>query len=208
MDFSSRFSIYDFFSIVIPGLLILILLSCLCGYLPVCCKVVNNFWFISLILILSYFIGLLWHRLLELIFFKYRNNAQHISEQYKKLHKTEIGKELKAEEITNKYYEAYYFLMEKNCLNNIPNLEIKVAFIKNVVGIIPFYIISLIHCDNTIYHFFKTHFCSTLGIVILLMIIFIGLVFLLIYYQNKIYYLVWEGNKYIIQNNKKVEETT
>ncbi|HNY62105.1 MAG TPA: hypothetical protein PLH70_00210 [Bacteroidales bacterium] len=197
MDFSSKFSVYDFFSILVPGLLISVIIFLLSGNFPISSEVSNNFWFVSIILFLSYLIGLLWHRLLDLCFYRFRNNARLISEQYKKLYNKEIGKELVTEEIHDKYYKAYYFLMKKNSLNNIPNLEIKVAFIRNIIGVIPFYIAILVHCDNMIYKFVKTYFNNTLGLVIILIILFIGLFWLLFYYQNKIYYLVWEGKKYL-----------
>jgi hypothetical protein len=206
MNLSSKITAYDFFAMLIPGLLILILLGNFSGNLPFNCEIATNVWFIIFFLILSYLIGLLWNKLSEFIFCKFRNCEYFIKQQYDKI-KLEYGKTSSKEiseevdkDIKHKYYKAYYSLMKKNCLNNIPVLEAQVAFIRNLLILIPFYIITFIHCDNAIYTFIKSQLHNTLGLVILLLIMLASMFYLLFQLQNKIYYLVWEGNKYLTEN--------
>jgi hypothetical protein len=203
MDLSSKLTMYDFFAMVIPGLLILLLFRCIVGcYLSLNCEMVNNGWFIVFVLIFSYLIGLLWNKFMELFFCKFRNCNFFIKQQYNKFaldYKKESGKEINGidKNFKHEYYKAYYFLMEKNCLNSIPVLEAQVALVRNLIVLILFYIIIFIHCDNVIYHYVKSQLHNTFGLAILLLIIFIGMICLLFKIQDKIYYLIWEGYEYI-----------
>jgi hypothetical protein len=203
MDLSSKFTMYDLFAMVIPGFLILLLFGCFCGYLPLDCETVNNGWFIAFVLILSYLAGLLWNKFSERMFCKFRNGRYFIKQQYDKFAReyqevSEKDIRMKIEKnFKHEYYKAYYCLMNINCLNSIPVLEAQVALIRNLIIIIPFYIIALIHCDNAIYVFVKSQLHNTFGLAVLLLVMFAGMIYLLFQLQNKIYYLVWEGNEYL-----------
>ena len=203
MDVSSKLTMYDFLAMVIPGFLVLLLFACIVGWLPLNIDITDT-WFIVFLVIVSYLIGLLWHKISELFFEKigFRNNPAQIKKiaekEDKGLDNVFFGKGAD-EIILEKYYTAYYLLMEKNCLNSIPILEAQVAFIKNLTPLIGLYILVLLHCDNEIYIFIKSiiGMGNTLPLIILLLIMMIGLTIVLPTLQNKIYLLVWEGNKYL-----------
>jgi hypothetical protein len=204
MVFSSRFTIYDFLAILIPGLLLLILLGtyCGCGSIFVSSEVTNNVWFIAFVVILSYILGLLWHKISECIFRKFRNSECIIKQQYElfisEYEKVSRNKTPKIHDnFKHEYYKAYYRLMRANCMNNIPVLEAQVAFIRNLIFIIPFYIIVLLHNDNAICCAVKLLLNNTLCLILLLFVALVGMLCLFMNIQNKIYYLVWEGNEYL-----------
>ena len=96
------------------------------------------------------------------------------------------------------YYKAYYYLMERQSLNNIPTLEAQVSFIKNLIPVILLYIIYFC-CDERSIGSLPSGFLP-----ISLFVLTIGLAYTCHSIQNKICELVWEG--YIYLSDKKQNE--
>ena len=193
-------SLYDFFAIVIPGFLWLLLISLWSnGHFIIVCNGINGLIGTTLLFIASYIVGLLYHKLVELLFRCFRNNPCVIKKQwekFKKEYEKDGGTFEKQEKTGNryKYYTAYYALMKNNMLNSIPVLEAQVAFLKNMVFLIPFYIITVCCCGISFSGFSLPPCC----LASILLIVLIGSVYAFISIQNKIYYLVWEGHRYLL----------
>ena len=169
---------------------------------------------IILIFIISYAIGLVYHKIVEKIVKKCTdyccNNSAQIKKSaekviqeyensrcYKSGLKDDVFNTATAVETSKKdrhcYYKAYYYLMEKQSLNNIPTLETQVAFIKNIIPIIMLYIVYFCCCDSIVL-FYSLPCCM---LPILLFLLGIGLLLTCCCIQNKIYKLVWEGYIYL-----------
>jgi hypothetical protein len=200
-----KVTMYDSLAMVISGFLILLLLASVLGWLPLNSGVANeNSWLsITVISLLSYLIGLMWHKFCDLLFRKFRNCEYSIKHEYRRFvadyqhnSKQQLAEKI-SENFKHEYYQAYYSLMAKNCLCNIPVLEAQVAFVRNLIPINIIYIIVFLHCDNALSDFVKSQLDTTFAFVIMLLFLFVGLIYLLLKLQSKIYYLVWEGNEYL-----------
>lgn len=131
----------------------------------------------------------------------------------------------KGTNIKDDYLKAYYKVAKAGLLMNIPVLEALENFMRNLIFIIPFYVLFFIRDENCNAIFCKTYplleecfSClkenpdSTCIYKILLFIflrfVFVGVVWLRLYYQETIYRLVWGGNKYLdeIDKDSKLEE--
>jgi hypothetical protein len=199
MDISSKFTLYDLLAMVIPGFLILMLFLFGANWQFV---FFENWVNILYVIIICYVIGMIYRKAIEFILGKinFRNNEKHIKKSAEKFYRDyeENGGKIGNNPRTDKhrYYKAYYALMKNGMLYNIPTLEAQVAFICSILPIIPFYILLLIFHADIFLHI--NHYISAM----LLLISAVILIFVLISIQNKIYYLVWEGNEYL----KDIEE--
>ncbi|MDR3180944.1 MAG: hypothetical protein LBT61_03330 [Prevotellaceae bacterium] len=195
-------SIYDFFAMVIPGFLWLLLIS-------FCCK--WNFTFAgygidgiiggTMLFIACYTIGLVYHKLVELMTNKwFRNNRCCIRKSWEKFC-TEYKKDNDKKENSqwtkgnrHDYFKAYYTLMKEGMLGSIPVLEAQVAFLRNLVLITVAYTIKM-YCCSWCWCCLSISPCSfTVALIILLVLMVVALISI----QNKIYYLVWEGYEYLV----------
>ncbi len=123
------------------------------------------------------------------------------------------------------YLKAYYKVAKAGLLMNIPVLEALENFMRNLILIMFFYILFFIRDENCNAIFCKTYplleelFPSLWGdsnsmciyktlFFIFLILVWVGVIWLRYYYQQTIYRLVWEGNKYLdkIDQDYKLEE--
>ena len=146
----------------------------------------------------------------KFLIFDFRNNRERIrkaGEEFKqKFEKRceldctqepecEINKKSEPKYCLQRYYKAYYSLMEKDCLNSIPVLEAQVAFLKNMIPVILFYIYPLVkHFDGIFGK--SSHLCSLAAVIFVIAITFV-MYRIMVKIQDKIYFLVWEGDKYL-----------
>lgn len=232
METSSKVTLYDMLAMVIPGFLLLMLPFAIFGELHTLCdNKSSNPWLILIIFIASYMLGLIYHRFSILAYIKqiikkcnwkesfcknfprwivliiyFRNNQEQI-QKIGEIVEKESGqdKKDKSEYSLPQYYKAYYFLMKNNMLNNIPILEVQVAFTKNIASIAFLYsILPLMSC--TAIHIFVNNYHPALPycIALTLLILTVALLWTMVKTQDKIYELVWEGDKYLrMINNEK-----
>ncbi len=195
MDLSSKVTLYDFLSMVIPGFLLLILFSLWFNINTI--NEINEIYDAILLSIISYIVGLVYHKTVEYLFnrMNLRNNEKDLEESAKRFYNDykKCSKKSKFQHDKHsiqKYYEAYYKLMKENMLNNIPILEAQVAFIRNILPITLLYSFTV--------RFFRINFyINYCGLSLLLLLTVLVLVAVFFSVQSKIYYLVWEGNEYL-----------
>ena len=100
------------------------------------------------------------------------------------------------QKIKYEYVRAYYNVAQEGLLMNIPVLEALENFMRNMVLIILFYLIALLAgCANIVDLFPNTFFGA-----LVISSLFICIVLLRCYYQQELYKLVWEGDKYLFEN--------
>jgi hypothetical protein len=202
----TKTSLYDFFAMVIPGFLWLLLISFWCNW---------HFTFAgystdsiiggTLLFIACYTIGLVYHKLVERITNKcFRNNECSIKDKWKKFkadYEEDGGtSELNTNGSRHDYFTGYYALMKENMLYNIPVLEAQVAFLRNMVLITLVYIITYIYSMCCCGCSFCCHLpINPCCLVVALLILLFFMVKAFISIQNKIYYLVWEGYEYLFE---------
>ena len=123
---------------------------------------------------------------------------------YKKLTSKELPDKMK-----KKYLKAYYKLAKAGLLMNIPVLEALENFMRNLMPIIFFDFIlcffnrSGISIVRKFIPFFKDSLSSVCIYKILSVVLFILTIWVRRYYQQTIYRLVWEGDKYLDEINNK-----
>lgn len=191
---TSKLTLYDFFCILISGYLILypFMDNKLCDY----SKSLPFF-------ILAYLVGLVYHKIIEFLYSPLRNCQYMISKgKYRAVRsfvnhcKTSISNQ------DVDYYEAYYYLMRKDCLYVIPVLEAQVALIKTVFPILILYTIylsancSIINMEDDL----RLFIVITLGI----LIVTLPCVWYII--QVNVYRFVFEGYFFILNSIKKENE--
>ena len=114
----------------------------------------------------------------------------------------------------NDYLLAYYKVAKAGLLMNIPVLEALENFMRNLILIIPFYFICfvlkyLVSLWGGVIPILKN--CQSLSsskiieLIVFLVLAFVGVVWLQYYYQQTIYRLVWEGNKYLDKINSETK---
>lgn len=131
MDLTSKLSMYDFFAILLPSFLILLLLVCFfCWDYNSAQGISGDIYTLAIIVTLSYLIGIVYHKLIEYIYGKsgLRNNEECIKKQLTTFNKwlSRHGLDVDFEGKTGvmvKYYEAYYLLMGKIALIAYPYLK-------------------------------------------------------------------------------------
>ncbi|MCR5444655.1 MAG: hypothetical protein K6E96_03085 [Bacteroidales bacterium] len=190
MNVPSQISFYDLACMLVPGFIILWLAS-FCRIDIVNATIIE--W--SFIVVLSYSVGLLYHRVCE-----YLARITHFSrcpcmlrKARKKEYeddKTELFDDIKIKEA---YTKAYYYIGLHNGLYNLPVLEAQVAFLRNSI---PLILLSMIKmgCNN--------YSCE---LYILLIVLLVGNFVAWYHTQMKVYSSVFEGEKYInqIQSDEK-----
>lgn len=140
----SKVTMYDSLAIVGPGGAILFLLSSLCQRAGIVLEDALDLYYdldtalqLALLTLLSYLIGLLWHKMSERVFEVFRNEEVEIEECRERI----IGEMKKRENRTPllslSYYCGYYKLMSENMLGPVPILEAQVAFLRNCILIVP-----------------------------------------------------------------------
>ena len=186
MGISSKITLYDFLCMLVCGYLILCILTGM-GELP------NNN---VLLYILSYLVGMVYHKAI----YPLLGNMQcMVMRSWNKVNK-DIDGELPQGSM-NDYYKGYYYLMEKNCLNNIPVLEAQVAFCKDVFFLLLLIIVEILSgCCHV------NFFGNACLLNVLLVVLCVALPFVWYVTQMKIHYLVWEGAYYLKKLEKEKNE--
>ena len=191
MNLSSKLTLYDTLCMMVCGYLILCIIT---GSLTPKGDEIVFF-------IFSYIVGLIYHRLLELLLPCLNNIPCMIKKSWRDVSKENGEISLLA---TKKcYYKAYYYLMRIQSLNNIPTLEAQVAFCKDIFFILLFLFASLVlGCFNDYIITNHTCFWGTLLFVIIVMLP-------IVWYntQMKIHHLVWEGYYYLYGEGALKEES-
>ena len=182
---TSKLTLYDFFCILISGYLII---------LPF---IINDICDVSISLpffILAYLVGIVYHRIMEILLLPLRNCHCMIKkgkERAQKNYKEYSEKTTQFPDVD--YYEAYYYLMRKNCLNVIPVLDAQVALIKTIYPLLIIYTIYLsANCSITC-----IDVDSRIFIVMILGILVVLLPCIWYIIQLKVYEFVFEGFYYI-----------
>lgn len=208
MDSIAKLSLYDILTMLVSGFLILAL------FIPIPkeeqTSLIKNYWY--LLLVLSYIIGIVYHRLLEWIRGNNKKCKMHLligtifvrnyveAIELASKSKNTIGDK---ETVLDEYYKRYYYVMNKPCYSNISFLEAQEAFLRNMTLIL--FVYCILHgfgwIDNKISSivFFVEPLieCSNCCITIInLFVLVIPILFARYQTQMKIYKLVWEGAKY------------
>ena len=191
---TSKITLYDFFCILISGYLIIFPFI-----FNEVCDISKSLPFF----ILAYLVGLVYHTIIERLYLPLRN-CRCMIEKGKDRAISSFEKHCKRTiSIPNvDYYEAYYYLMMKNCLYVIPVLEAQVALIKTIFPIIVLYAIylsancSIINMEDDL----RLFIVITLGI----LIVTLPCVWYII--QVKVYRFVFEGYFFILNSIKKENE--
>ena len=121
MDTTAKLSLYDSLAILTPGFFILLLIH----FWGTSEEFNDSVYNIFVIAILSFLVGIIYHKLIEYLCTKFhlRNNEDCIRAQLHKLnqdlhkYKQNTKGTTRKDLIIPEYYKAYYYLMEKNCLN-------------------------------------------------------------------------------------------
>lgn len=193
MNNFSKLSLYDFLTMLIPGFVILWFLD----FFGLDAKNVINDIFIG---ILSYLIGLYYHKFVEWFF-----DITHIrrnecmqkkawNEFYKKIEEKESRKVPFPKDIDLYYVAAYYQIAKVGCLMNIPVLEAQEAFLRNAFLLILGVICKIICCDIA--------YCSCCLVIFLVILLLVFSIVAWYCIQKKIYYLVWEGDYYLTKEKE------
>lgn len=144
--------------------------------------------------ILAYLVGIVYHRIMEILLLPLRNLHCMIKkgkEKAQKKYNENSGKTTSLSDVD--YYVAYYFLMRKNCLNVIPVLEAQVALIKTIYPLLIIYTVylsancSIVCLDDD----FRIFIVMTLGI----LVVTLPCIWYII--KLKVYEFVYEGFYYI-----------
>ena len=168
MNASTTIGLYDFLNMVVMGFLLLF---------PVVTFPTDAVFLIWLIP--CFIVGLIYHKLMEnTLGICMRNKDCMILKAYESVN----GKENEKDSSKENYYIAYYFLMEKRLLGNIPILEAQAAFLRNILPILFVYgILSLVgvYCPIKI-ELTNDFFCVTL----LVLLSVLCVIFLIFFYRN------------------------
>lgn len=225
----SKLSLYDFLTMFLTGSLwIFVFLPS--GFLKevCCCNSIfsgNNFPICLLFFISAYLLGMIWNKIMECLCgllsaqkkslpkFTHvlssfvRNNPELICEAEQRVLSMPDKKNVfthSNNDKLRKYYFAYYYLLEKQALGNIPLLEAQVAFIRNLImPLFTFFFVGLFgeyRLPHDILHPIVDSISAerfqfvAVGIIILIPVILTRLHYSI---QMKIYELVWDGSHYI-----------
>lgn len=198
MDLSGKLSLYDFLTMLVCGFMILAL------FVPLPSEEYQ--WIIFIIL--SYLIGLVYHRMLEFIRDVISSDKEIYNNKYlgtiftsNNIYALEKARGGDCKQgllliIKDEYYKAYYSIMDKPCYSNISFLEAQEAFLRNFTWIVVVY--AFFYRDSCICSLIKKCFGLCINeYYYLICFALIALILLARYNtQMKIYKLVWEGYKY------------
>lgn len=197
-------SLFDVLSMIIPGGLIIGFVADVSG-LTITNDALADYTIFSysIILIMSYLIGIIWSSWMDFLFKWFRNNKYAIFYANMSLNKAYLKKTFMLFLLTEKniikhypniqelYIEAYYKVMKTPISRVIIILETQVAFIRNMIFITLVYGIYILTSDQIIAGLFECHSQTVIGIS--LIILSVLLFFVMLYRQHKIYSLIWEG---------------
>lgn len=194
MNLASRVTLYDLLTMVVSGALILVL----CGCVPN-----NNVWEIFIWSAASYIVGMIYNGVVEWLFtsLNLRNREGWIRKARRQFEK-------ERRQGVAGYYEAYYRCFERSALACIPVLEAQVAFIRNMIPLLAIYGIRLVAASGCICEkiCFLGRELSLYKILIILVLVMAALSLLFCNRQMKIHRLIWEGEFYLRQIERRETE--
>ena len=210
MDISSKESTYDFMAVLLPGSLGIFLL-----YITILQDSLDGgiyekwgFFKYIILFITSYLAGLavkfIGEKLLDCVL---RNKDSHIRDALEKCDVGDDFKDLKdkanrmtADEFRREYYTYYYIALKGRPCSPIPFLEAKVAFLRGICIVMPFFLLTIHYWQGYLPENFRA---SLVWIVIL---VGIGSFWWAKLTQKKIYTLVWEDAYYSMQAERTMME--
>lgn len=179
MNISSKLTLYDTLGILVPGFIVLWWFD----FFGITSNVQLETTSWMFVVILSYAIGLIYHRILECIMkcIGMRRNPHMMESQWKKVKKTsEVP-----DNIQKLYDAAYIRITKEGCLLSIPVLEAQETFLRNALFILVGSIVKIAVEQN-----------GCLSIVLLTILLVLCVIFW-IQSLNKIYYMVWDTDQYL-----------
>lgn len=197
--FLSKVALFDLLSMIVPGYLVLFLISR--------CFIDSPVWpydeltFYVATFTVSYIIGMLIHYLARFIFNCLRNNECLIKSARKRFYRfqknakqKEHETDLSHETLMEEYYAAYYRVSMNYCSSSLSVLEAQYSFLRSMVIVGILYLVF--GCLG-----FGVFILS--GVAILAILSFVIMIVIL----RKIHYVVWEDSHYIsaeIQKDKNL----
>lgn len=195
--FLSKLTLFDLLSMIVPGYLVLFLISR--------CFIDSPVWpydeltFYVATFTVSYIIGMLIHYLARFIFYCLRNNECLIKSARRRFYRfqknakqKEHETDLSHETLMEEYYAAYYRVSMNYCSSSLSVLEAQYSFLRSMVIVGMLYLVF--GCLG-----FGVFILS--GVAILAILSFMIMIVIL----RKIHYVVWEDSHYIsaeIQKDK------
>lgn len=206
-----KLSLYDLLTSVFTGSILVWSLLVINDHIlqccSQCCQISHSCTYIYIIakhyigqfIFISYFCGLLWHRLIEFIFSNdckscpyitspfCRNQLSLIKKQYNKLIKRfNIDRIIDNENMLEEYHNSYYRLIKDNKLGNVPTLEASSALVKDLIFVLPLFSTALYFIGN-----------CTCRIILISLLIEIALFAIRYSCESKIHYLIWEQDYFL-----------
>lgn len=182
---TSKLTLYDTLGLLVPGFVIL---WWICPAEKCCSQFVSYNW--AWVTILSYTIGLIYHRIIECFMHisGMRRNTYMLRNAWRRARKDEDF----PLNFQREYDLAYTRLAKHNCLFSIPVLEAQEIFLRNSILLIIGSMIKLAY-DKA----------ENLYIVLLFALFLLTIIF---WFQSlhKIYYAVWDSDKCLDAVNKEV----
>ncbi len=193
--FLSKVTLFDLLSMIVPGYLVLFLISR--------CFIDSPVWpydeltFYVATFTVSYIIGMLIHYLARFIFNCLRNNECLIKSARKRFYRfqknakqKEHETDLNHEALMEEYYAAYYRVSMNYCSSSLSVLEAQYSFLRSMVIVGILYLVF--GCLG-----FGVFILS--GVAILAILSFVIMMVIL----RKIHYVVWEDSHYISAEKQK-----
>lgn len=217
MDISSKESTYDFMAVLLPGSLVIFLLHITILQDSLDGGIYEKWGFFKYIIlfITSYLAGLavkfIGEKLLDCVL---RNKDSHLRDA---LEKCDVGDDfnglkdkanrMTADEFRREYYTYYYIALKGRPCSPIPFLEAKVAFLRGICIVMPFFLLTIHYWQGYLPENFRA---SLVWIIILILISILILVDIstlcgAIWTQKKIYTLVWEDAYYSMQAERTIK---
>ena len=190
----TKSTLYDMLSMIIPGYLLVLGVKLLCA--PDCLAAGYTLDSVVVVFVLSYLLGLVLHHLSKLLFDPVlRNKPARIRAMHRKPDLAdEPLDDLTDDEVLARYYTAYYKVMRHYPYTAVPILEAQVSFIRSMVCVILFYLLSACCISG--------YTCLPTGVFVLLLIVAeVVLCLLMFKLQDNIYRAVWEDYYYITRKN-------
>ncbi len=213
--FTSKLSLYDILSMVIPGAFLTLFIDRL--FNMTINKWAENWINTFIFLILSYFLGIISYRIVEILLNKESlkeircNHIEDIIPNNKKVLlevKRKVKEEFKCsipnkagENILYQYYYAYYYVLRHTNRGGVINIvESQISFLKSMTMV---FIVGAICCVLSILNS-NADYNNFLLILIFVSFVFSVFVILFIigYMQRKVYSIVWEEYLFLTELNK------
>lgn len=191
MNIASKISSYDFLTMMVSGFLILLM-----GGNTFNDEMPN----IAVFFIACYIVGMVYHRIIERLFRPIRNMKCCIECAYNDAAaeiKGDFEIKWKRNDIIREYYRAYYCVMKKGCLGNIPVLETQTAFIRNISILLIAYACAVPFGCCAVIKLFRDLFGCPCVAAIVCTLLAVCLIVIMMCTQRKIHYLVWHAAYYI-----------